>query len=443
MVPVPKSTGISEGYLRPAEGAVKLGTIQGQPRGAINWNGVVYAIIGDKFISIGSDWTVTIIGNVGNDGRHATITYGFDRLAIVSADDLYYYNGTALSQVTDTDLGRAISVAWINGYYVTTDGEYLVSTDITDPMSVNPLKYGSSEYDPDPIVGVARFRSELLAINRYSIESFQITASTGFPFVRVEGAQIPRGAVGPTAFCLFIESITFLGGGRNEPPSVYVGTNGSAVKIATREIEAILDIFTETELYKAVLVSRSHEGHEDLWIKLPDRTLVYDHGASQAMKSPVWYILTSSTADFSRYRITDPVWCYNEWIVFDCDTGDFGKLSKETARQFGEVYRWEFGTSIIYSEGKGALFNSIELACLTGRAETGDTPQISTSYSVDGLTWSQSRVISAGVRGDRMRRLVWYQQGHMRNWRIQRFRGDSKTLIAPVRVEAALEPLSV
>lgn len=443
MVPVPKATGISAGYLRPAEGAVRLGSILGQPRGAINWNGTLYAIIGDKFISIDDEWNVAIIGSVGNDGLHVTITYGFDRIAFVSADDLYYYDGSALTQVTDADLGRAISVAWVSGYYVTTDGDYLVVTDIANPMSVSPLKYGSSEYDPDPLVGVVRQRTELVAINRYSIETFQLTASTGFPFQRITSATIPKGSIGPTAFCLFDDSIAFIGSGRNEPPSVFLGATGAALKIATKEIENILDSFTEVELYKAVLISRSHEGHEDLWIKLPDRTLVYDFASSSVLGEPVWYQLTSATAGYSRYRITDPTWCYNKWMVFDCDTGDFGYLTKETARQFDAVYRWEFGTSILYNEGRGALFNSIELACLNGRAEIGDTPQISTSYSVDGINWSQSRIISAGMHGDRLRRLVWFNQGHMKHWRVQRFRGDAKTLIAPIRVEAAIEPLSV
>jgi hypothetical protein len=36
---------------------------------------------------------------------------------------------------------------------------------------------------------------------------------------------------------------------------------------------------------------------------------------------------------------------------------------------------------------------------------------------------------------------VWFQQGHMRNWRIQRFRGSSDAHISIARLEAQLEPL--
>ena len=69
-------------------------------------------------------------------------------------------------------------------------------------------------------------------------------------------------------------------------------------------------------------------------------------------------------------------------------------------------------------------------------------PMISTSYSVDGLSWSQDRSIGAGTTGNTRKRLVWLQQGHMRNWRIQRFRGDSQAHISFARLEAQLEPLA-
>lgn len=69
-------------------------------------------------------------------------------------------------------------------------------------------------------------------------------------------------------------------------------------------------------------------------------------------------------------------------------------------------------------------------------------PTISTSYSVDGQTWSQDRFIHAGSSGETQKRLVWWQQGFMRDRRIQRFRGTSEAHITILRLEARLEPLA-
>ena len=69
-------------------------------------------------------------------------------------------------------------------------------------------------------------------------------------------------------------------------------------------------------------------------------------------------------------------------------------------------------------------------------------PTISTSYSVDGQAWSQDRFILAGSSGDSQKRLVWWQQGFMRDRRVQRFRGTSHAHISMLRLEARLEPLA-
>ena len=443
MVPVPKETGISAGYLRPAEGAVKLGDGTGKPRGAINWNGMVYAVLGENLVRVNADWTLTTLGFVGDDGTNVTFTYSFEQLAVTSAGGLYYWDGATLTKVTDGDLGIALSVVWVDGYFMTTDGEFLVVTDLGNPLSINPLHYGSAEIDPDPVVAVIKMRNEAHAIGRHTVEVFENIGGTGFPFQRIKGAQIQKGAIGSNAVCLIDESIAFLGGGRNEPPAVYLGANATAMKISTKEIEDLLLNYTEAELSQAHLCSRMHEAHEDLWIHLTDRTLVYDLAASAALGEPVWYQLTTAQDGFSEYIISCPIWCYDKWIVFDVNTGDYGYLTKETSRQFGNIARWEFGTAIIYNESRGALFNSIELVCLNGRAEAGDEPYIATSYSIDGLNWSMERPIRLGYVGERMRRLVWLQQGRMTNWRVQRFRGDSRTMVTSARIEAALEPLAI
>jgi hypothetical protein len=201
LVPVPKQTGISGGYLRPADGVVEAGTGPGVGRGGINWNGVLYRVMGTKLVSIAENNTVTEIGDVGGTNR-VTFDYGFTYLAIASNNNLFLYDGTTLTQVTDPDLGVVLDVVWVDGYYMTTDGEFLVITDLANPFAVNPLKYGSSEADPDPINALLKLRNEVYALNRNTIEVFDNVGTTGFPFQRIAGAQIQKGAVGTHACCV-------------------------------------------------------------------------------------------------------------------------------------------------------------------------------------------------------------------------------------------------
>ena len=55
LVPVPKETGISGGYLRPADGIADAGSGHGICRGGINWNGAMYRVMGTKLCRIGAD----------------------------------------------------------------------------------------------------------------------------------------------------------------------------------------------------------------------------------------------------------------------------------------------------------------------------------------------------------------------------------------------------
>lgn len=443
MVPVILKSGISDGYFRPADGIVSLGTGPGIDRGGIEWEGLLYRVMGTKLVSISSTNVVTVIGDVGGTGQ-VTFDYSFDYLAIASGGNLFLYRpSTGLQQVTDPDLGTVFDVVWVDGYFMTTDGEFLIVTELNDPFSVNPLKYGSAEADPDPIVALLKVRNEVYALNRHTIEVFDNVGGSLFPFQRVEGAQVQRGAIGTHACCLFMESIAFIGGGRNEAPAVWLISGSNAQKISTREIDLILEEFTETQLSNVLVESRVDKGFRHLYIHLPDRTLVFDAEATTKAGMPVWFTLTSSLVGNSLYRARNLVWAYNKWVVGDPSSVSFGYLSDTLSSHWGVLNGWEFATIILYNESRGLIFHEMELIALTGNAIFGTDPSIWTSHTEDGLTWSQERVCKAGVTGVRGKRLSWLQQGRMRQWRAQKFRGTSDAQLSVARLEARIEPLAV
>ena len=445
LVPVPKKSGISNGFLRPGDGIVANGTGPGVDRGGINWDGVYYRVMGTKLVSIDIDGVVTELGDVGGPvDTLVTMDYSFDLLAIASGGRLYYWNPVAstLTQVTDPDLGVVLDVLWIDGYFMTTDGEFLIVTELLDPTQVNPLKYGTSEVDPDPVVALLKVRNEVYALNRNTIEVFDNVGGDLFPFQRIDGAQIQKGVIGTFGCCVFLKAIAFLGSGWNEAPGIYIGVSAQTQKLSTQEIDNLLLQYTEAQLATVKLEARNDKNHEHLYVHLPDRTIVYDASASEALGEQVWFTLTSTLAGFTQYRARNLVWAYDKWLVGDPQSNAIGYLVQSTGEHWGQQVRWEFGTLITYNEGNGAIFNRLELVSLTGSVAIGTNPQISTSYSVDGKNWSQDRTILVGTTGNTQKRLAWFQQGHMRNWRIQRFRGDSDAHVSFARLEAQLEALA-
>lgn len=442
-VAVPLKTDISNGYLRVADGMRKIESNMpgGLSRGGINWNETLYRVAGSSLVKLDSTGNATVIGDVG-PGLQCSLDYSFDRLAIASGGRLYYYNGSSVTQVTDPDLGAVLDVIWVDGYFMTTDGASLVVTELTDPTAVDPLKYGSSEADPDRIVGLLKIRGEVYALNRYTIEVFNNVGGENFPFSRVDGAMIPKGCVGTHAKVSFDGTFAFIGSGHNEPCSIYLADASNPVKIATREIETVLQGYTEAQLASSILEYREDRVNKLIYVRLPNETLVYDLAATAAIGIPIWYRHSSSAGEIKPLRAKDYVYCYGGYQLADVYDNTIGVFDPSISTHYGDIVSHQFDAQIIYNASKGVIVNQIEVIGLFGRSDIDDDPHIFISWTDDGETWSDERRLSIGRQGDRGKRPQIRQGGRFGNWRSYRIRGANSVVSSYSRLEADLEPLN-
>jgi len=320
-----------------------------------------------------------------------------------------------------------------------TDGEFLTVTELDNPFVRNPIKYASSEADPDPIKALLRVRDEVYVLNRYTIEVFTNVGGNNFPFQPVPGAQVRKGTVGLNTCCVFGDGVAYMGGGYNDGIGVWYTEGARSIKISDRELDLLLKTYTTQALEQVVLEEREDEDHHFLYIHLPDRTYVYDFLASRALEVPVFHILRSGVN--SSYRARYFLRVYDNWWCSDPLGGLTGFLSNERSDHWGERVPWEFSTGIVYNESKGALVQELELIGLPGKQAFGDKSIIYSDYSDDGETFSDPDVWQPEGYGARQERISFFLQGPMGNWRIQRFRGDSAARLTIARLEAQIEPL--
>lgn len=446
-VPVFGENGVSDSHLRPADGIALFATGPGRDRGGIVWlkDGVHYRVMGDKLVSVSASGQIMELGTIpGTD--QVRLDYSFDRLAIAADAKLFYWDGSGVTQVVDADLDAARDVLFLSGYFITTDGTSIVVTRLNDPLSVDLLDYGSSEADPDPVQRVLKLQKELIVVNRHTIEVFQNAGTTGFPFAPIDGALMMKGAVGRRAACVFGDFVAFVGGARNEQPRVYLGRNAQATAISTPEIDKVLKSYSPAELEAVEIETLCGLGGEYLHVRLPDRNLVFDGIASaSSIERPsgerqVWHVLTGTAAadTFAAYPARNFVFAHGEWVVGHPQSNTLGILSPSEPQHWGQDFRWEFGTLMLRNGGKGAILDELELVALTGAVPEGEDAQVTTSYSLDGRVWSQPRPLPSGKRGDTARKLLWLSQGHWKNWRVQRFCGDSGSRLSALRIEAKI-----
>lgn len=437
--PVVIDSGISKGYLRFPPGVQTLGDAPGLDRGGIEWNGVCYRVMGAYLVRIAQDGSYEQLGYVGDDGRPVSLDYSFDYLSIGSARKLfYYYNGGEFEQVADSDLGAVIDHVFIAGYNMTTDGESLVVTELNDPLSVDPLKYGASESDPDPITGLAVLRNEVYAFNRYTIDVFRNVGGNGFPFAAIPGAIVPRGCVSRSAKCHVGESIVMVGSARGEALGVYQVGAGQTVKLSTREIDGLLAEVADPDAIIAECLTYGDQMR--VMFHLPDQTLVFLPESSNATRERVWYIRQGANG---IYRPRFFTLAYGEWLCGDASEAQIGRLDETLTTDFGDVRPWQLQTQFLYNESRGAIVHSLELVGLPGRVPFNGSGVTFFSFSRDGETWSEERAVSTGGVGQRGQRVQLRPHFRMSNYLAIRCRGNDLAHAGWARLEAQLEGLAV
>jgi hypothetical protein len=432
--PIPVASGISKGQLRAAQGATAYATGPGIDRGGIVWNNAHIRVMGTKLVQVGPDASVTTLGDVGGSGP-VTLDYGFDRLAIRSGTSLYYWNGATLTQVTDIDLGTVLDMIWIEGYYMTTDGQYVPVTELSDPTSVMPLKYGSAEADPDPITGLLKNRQtgEAIVLGRYTIQTLQNQGGAGFPFAAVAGATLPVGCVSASAKCYMGSGFAFVGSGREDGLGVYLASSQNLIKISDRALDDLLAAVEDPTAIE--LERRASRDEQRLIVHLPTESWCYLVNATQTAGEPLWYRLRSGVG--KPYRLRNAVLAYGKWIVGDTETATLGQLSDDTDAHFGEAVEWEFGPGLIYNSGKPAIAHEFELIGLPGR---GSAPgSFFLSMTKDGETFSPERPIIVAP-GERRKRLLWRPHTRFQTFLGLKFRGIGGQPGFSA-LEAAVQPL--
>lgn len=434
MQPMLGENGFSKGFLRTTPGLTLITVGPGQDRGSILYQGIMFRVMGDQLCSVIAG-VVTQLGGVGNDGKPVRFDYGFDRLAILSANGLYYWQNDALTQVTDPNLTIPIDMCWIDGYYMLTDGVWLYVTELSDPTTILPNGSEQPPEDPSPVVALMQIRDEIYVVTTNSIQNFQNVGGLNFPFQVNPSAMISKGATGTRAVTYFRDTLAFVGNGRNEAPSVYMAGFGTVTPISTPEIDRLLTALTPAEQAAIETEQVATQAEQRLYVHLPTVTLVYHYQASQAAQMPIWSRLVGSGANApypARHFVS-----IGGYFFGGSPTGQIGSLDETTSLQFGQNTSFQFDTTFLYNGGKGAILQSVELI---GTAEPG---QASLSWTRDGLTWTTPQTIAIGSATRTPRRMQWRPKTRMWNFMGLRFQLQGGALAGFGRLEVGAEPLNV
>lgn len=171
-------------------------------------------------------------------------------LAISSSDSTaWWYQATGtVTKISDTDFpgnaGKTLAgtFAHLDGFacIMTSDG-LLYASDINSIANWTANSYGSTNAYPDGGIGCIRFKQNILAFGRYSVEFWRNAGNSPFPLVRSQDATLQVGAVAATAITQISDTIAWCGITPQGGMTIFK-FDGSLSRISTPEVDAILSL---------------------------------------------------------------------------------------------------------------------------------------------------------------------------------------------------------
>ena len=415
-----------QGYMLQQPGLSAFGTGFGIDRGGV-WNERVrnhFRVSGTQFLEVSAAGVPTLLGAVAGTDT-VSMPYSFQTQAIIADGSYFLYDTTnGFRQIIDIDLGLPIDAIWVDGYYFFTDGEYLYHTDLEDEESIDPLKFATAEFSPDPTVGIGLTTDDkVIAFNRYTIEYFVNDANEEFAFSRLPSRALKYGLVGTHAKCEIGGQYYFLGGPKEGDLSIYMLGVGEVLEIASRSVTQLLSVYTEAEVAVAQLESRILEGYPVIIVHLPNETLLYNVKIGKfAGPEQAWSLLSSvgGTQWRALHGIFEPR--VGAWIYGDRTDERLGKLNTSIATQYGSWIQCLLYTPFMYLET--ASMDELDIETIPGFNAAADAT-VFIAFTYDGVIWSAEQILQYGLPGAFGARFIARRLGYVSNIVAMRLRWAS------------------
>lgn len=432
MYPISRPILGADGYMLQIEGLTSHGAASGIDRGGV-WNERLekhLRVSGSNLVEIDSAGTQTVLGAIAGTGQ-ASLPYSFNTQGVVVGGNFYLYSPSGgFSQVTDPDIGNPIDGLWVDGYYFFTDGEFIYHTDIGNESAIDPLKYATAEFMPDPSLGLGKTQdNKVIVFGRYSTEYFINQANDNFAFSRVPTRAIKCGIVGTHAKCELNDRWYILGGRKEDTPSVYVMGVGEVQKVASREVDKIIASYTEIALQSVRMESRTAGANSYMIVHLPSHTLCYSETVAQKIGVEYAWTMLCTGVNGQPWRAINGVYDprLGEWVYGDKIDSRLGLLDESVSTQYGDIAEWLLYTPLMKLEGMSV--NELAIESMPGHTGNPDATAFM-SLTYDGVTYGAEWTQLYGLPNDYGRRFIIRRLGYIRNMFAIKLRGASRSRMA-------------
>ena len=378
-------------------------TTDGVDRGMGKFNGVLYKVTRNALYSIASDGTSTYIGFIEGQGRCQLIDSIQNLVIVTGTSKPYAYDGTTLTQGTDSDLPNASSVTYINNrvVYDGIDGQ-VVFPGLNDPLVVDSANILSQDVNPDDTLAVYAYKQQLFVFGEDFIVPYYNSGVGAPPYSAIQNSVISIGLGAINSVASNNSAMFFLGSDLR----VYALAGLTAQAIDDQSIGNAIRGYSDAA--DAIGRCFSFNGQNFYYLTFPS-------SASWLYNERIgWTSMTYK--DDEPHLMSDYVYLYDKHLAADRRNGNVYEMSLDAYTDNGESIRRQRDTVFVSGKEIGApghevTMNELELIMETGVG--GETsPQVLMSFSDDGgRTFSPEQPADFGEGGDFTIKQKWFDLG--------------------------------
>lgn len=393
VIPIPEEAPNAAGYVTNHPGLKHKATLQGGVSSGGIYNAqdkTLYRLIGNKLY--GNNLELATIQATGR----ASFAYSPNSTAFALGGKAFYWNGTTLSEfknwqtgenplgITNYQIDGIIDGTRNLGRYIWLTAKSFIVTDLANeqrPDFVAPIY--SAESDPDDNVAVTVWSDFVVVLGRNSTEFFRLTGDSELIYQPQRSLVVQFGCVSTHAKCNFAGGIAVVGSARNEPPTIALLSGQGIQKLATPEIDKVLQTYNDSTLQNTVLETAMWRGMNLLYVHLPLETLVY------VAQTQTWVKLKSGLGS-ARWVGIDIIYnaATGQTEVGDKRNGTVGYFTRDMS-QYGEPQEAYMQTPLV-KVGKASLYD-LTLDTVSGFGSS--QALLAISATENGYTFSAEQTI--------------------------------------------------
>jgi hypothetical protein len=355
-------------FLQRAPGLRLLATLGTGPiRGLWQFGGFGYAVSGNTLYKITTAWTATALGTIAGTGPVSLSDNG-TQLFVAANGPSYIYNASTniFSQITDPDFPGAVTVGFIDGYFVFNEpnSQKVWVTSLLDGSTVDPLDFASAEGSPDGLVSLVVSNREIWLFGTNSTEVWYDAGTADFPLQRIQGASNELGCTAAYSVAKMDNTVFWLGADARGRGMVYRANGYVGQRISTHAVEWHIQQYGN--LSDAIGYTYQQDGHSFYVLIFPqaNTTWVYDLATQAWHERAGWH-----NGAFTRHRSNCQMAFNSEIVVGDFENGNIYAFDLDVYADNGAIQRWLRSWRALPT-GQNTLLrtthHSLQLDCETG-----------------------------------------------------------------------------